>query len=115
MFICITDNFIYKNKSLDKLNKKNNFRFDLQDFKVVGSDYIINCTNKDIEFIQDKNSLYNASLSSLFRKDNSNKFILIFILLLNIVVLLSNCTNQSNNNNIENEVVQEKSVNSFFE
>ena len=64
-------------------------KIDRDEFKVVGPDYIVNMTDADLDFIQDKQKLSQIMFQNFFKQDNSVKvflFINIFLTFLNLFV-----------------------------
>lgn len=60
---------------------------DREEFHVVGSDYVVNLTDSDLEFIQDKHKLSQIMFSNFFKTDNSAKVFAIINIFLTVLIL----------------------------
>ena len=88
MFIVITKNKIYKENKLEDFEKKHKMKFDIDEFKCIGQDHIVQIDNVDnITFLQDKHKIANLMLSSIYRKEKNNNWILYLIALLQLVAI----------------------------
>jgi len=91
MFIVINkDNIIIK-KSLKEINKKLQTEFTREDFKNYNSNFILNCTDEDLDFKRDVHELNKVFVSKLYKKDNSNliNYAFFVIMLLLLVITMS--------------------------
>lgn len=78
-----------KSKKEIEAHPKIKGKIDFDELKAFGPDYIINMSDADIDFIQDKRKLSMIMFQNFFRKDNSVKvflFINIFLTFLNLFV-----------------------------
>ena len=62
-------------------------KIDRDEFQVIGPDYVINLTDADLEFIQDKHKLSQIMFSNFFKQDNSAKVFSILNIVLTALVL----------------------------
>lgn len=65
-------------------------KLDFDEMKAYGPDYVINMTDADIDFIQDKRKLSMIMFQNFFRKDNSVKvfcIVNVFMAFLNIILI----------------------------
>lgn len=62
-------------------------QLDREEFHVVGADYVVNLTDSDLEFIQDKHKLSQIMFSNFFKQDNSAKVFSIVNIILTVLVL----------------------------
>lgn len=69
MFIVITPNKIYMDKTLKGLNHKIGGLMDFDEFTSVGTDMICNLTMSDLDFVQDKRKLSSIMFGNFFKKD----------------------------------------------
>lgn len=60
---------------------------DRDEFRVVGADYVINLTDTDLDFIQDKHKLSQIMFSNFFKQDNSAKVFSILNIILTALIL----------------------------
>lgn len=64
-------------------------RIDYDELNVFGSDYVVNMTERDIDFVQDKQKISQIMFQNFFKQDNSVKvfvIINIFLTFLNLFV-----------------------------
>jgi hypothetical protein len=88
LYIAVTDNKIFIEKSLNSLNTKLDGKLTSDDFRIINNDCIVNISRADLDFIQDKRTISKMLMSSFFRKDNTVKMICIFIMILNLLILM---------------------------
>lgn len=62
-------------------------KIDRDEFNVVGPDYVVNLTDSDLEFIQDKHKLSQIMFSNFFKTDNSAKVFMILNIFLTAIIL----------------------------
>lgn len=65
-------------------------KIDFDEINAYGPDYVVNMTDDDIDFIQDKKKLSMIMFQNFFRKDNSTKIFVIinlFLTFLNIIFI----------------------------
>ena len=62
-------------------------KIDRDEFQVVGPDYVINLTDSDLEFIQDKHKLSQIMFNNFFKTDNSAKVFTIINIILTALIL----------------------------
>lgn len=74
-----TNQFIKGNVSKGKIDR--------DEFQVVGPDYVINLTDSDLEFIQDKHKLSQIMFNNFFKTDNSAKVFTIINIILTAFIL----------------------------
>lgn len=88
MIYVITSTGVYSSDKLEKINTRLNAQIDKDELHYFGSDQIVNLTNQDIDFVQDKRKLSKIMFGNFFVKDNSAKIfgilnaILIFLVLI---------------------------------
>ena len=85
MYYVITKQGILANKTINGLNKKHKTAFEQAEFYSLGKDFIVQITDEDFSFLQDKKRIQNIAISKLFKKDNTNRFLLLGILILSIL------------------------------
>lgn len=88
MFYVITDNKVYSSSNLDKLNRKNHLKFDFNDFRAHGNDYVVCLSTKDIEFVQDCSKLSNIAMSKLFKADTLPKILLYVLIVMTFITMV---------------------------
>ncbi|NMB98226.1 MAG: hypothetical protein GYA02_16735 [Clostridiaceae bacterium] len=88
MYIVITPNGVYRNKSLKKINKLLKSNVEELEMKQVGKDKVINLTEIDIDFVQDKARMAAIPIKRLYKSDNSQKYIMYAILLIQFILLV---------------------------
>lgn len=88
MIYVVTSTGVYSSDKLDKLNNKLNIQIDRDELHYFGADQVVNLTNQDIDFVQDKRKLSKIMFGNFFVKDNSAKVfgilnaVLIFLVLI---------------------------------
>lgn len=88
MYFVITDSKIHYAKSLKALSRTFDGQLDPDEFKAVGSDWIIKLTNDDLDFIRDKKKLSAILFGNFFRKDKTVMWITLAVLLLVLVLFV---------------------------
>ena len=88
MYFVITENTIYRNNTLKGLNRKMKSAMEQEEFVSVGKDFIIQLSNTDIQFVQDKKRLQSVAINKLFKKSNTDKIILVIILIISAVTMI---------------------------
>ncbi len=86
MYIALTKNKIYQSQNLKFLNKKMKANFEQEEFYAIGKDYIVNLDEHDIRFVQDKKRIQSIAINKLFKKNSTERLLLIAILILTIAV-----------------------------
>lgn len=96
MFYVITKFGVVTGKTLNDI-RTNQFirgsvskgKIDRDEFQVIGPDYVINMTDADLDFVQDKHKISQIMFQNFFKQDNSVKvflFLNIFLTFLNLFV-----------------------------
>ena len=85
-YYVVTDNDIFTFRNLKKLNNSLKTQFDINDFKRLGSDYILFCSDVDIVYQRDLHYLSQIPIQNLYRTD---KRPLLFSILTFVFVLIS--------------------------
>lgn len=93
---------VAKKKSELQSNTKIRGLLDHDEFISVGPDYVINLTDSDIDFIQDKRKLSQIMFSGFFRKDNSVKVLVIVNIILTALIFFQ----QPGQNDILNQLLE---------
>ncbi|NLK71842.1 MAG: hypothetical protein GX285_02330 [Clostridiales bacterium] len=88
MFYAITKNELYTGKTLKDINKKLNAILDVNEFRRLGNNYIINLTDDDINFIQDTKKMSKIMVQNLFKKSDSTSWLIYIIIGLQLILLL---------------------------
>lgn len=88
MYYVIKPSGVVSASSLTKINLKLNAKMSDDEFTIVGGDFVAKLTDVDIDFVRDKHKMENLLFTGFFKKDNSVKFMTLFILILNFVQLL---------------------------
>lgn len=86
MFYVIKRSGVTSGKSVADVNKKLNSHFDVDEFNVVGADFVVNVDDTDLEFVRDKQKMENLLFSGFFKKDNSLKYICLCMLIMVAVI-----------------------------
>lgn len=89
MYIAITENRVLIESTLIKLNKKHKVKFNDDDFKVKGNDYILTIDNENLSYVKDLDKIASIPIDKLFKKDTSNKMTLYIILAINIIMMIT--------------------------
>ena len=87
MYYVITDRGVFKGKTRKELSLQIKGKFDETEFKPLGPDKVVKVTDADIDFIQDKRVLSQIMFSNFFKKDNSVKVMVFFVLFFEFVIL----------------------------
>lgn len=88
MFYVITTHAIYKGKTVKDVNNQIKGTLDMDEFKQVGPDMIINLTEKDLDFVQDKRKLSTIMFGNFFKKDNTPKILTIINLIFTFLIMV---------------------------
>lgn len=88
MFIVITQNKIYKGKSLKDINRSIHGQMDLDEFHPLGGDYIVNLSLDDLDFVQDKKRLSNIMFGNFFKKDTLTRNLIIVNFIFTFICLI---------------------------
>lgn len=88
MFYAITKNELYIGRTLKDINKKLNAILDINEFRRLGNNYIINLSDDDINFIQDTKKMSKVMVQNLFKKSDSISWILYVIAAMQLILLL---------------------------
>lgn len=81
MYYVITNAGVRSGNNLAQFNRRYHCKMEQDEFTVCGRDFICKQTNQDIDFVQDKLKMENMAFASFFRKDNSVKFMTLFVLI----------------------------------
>lgn len=88
MYYVIKPSGVVSAPTLKLLNKRMGAHFDEDEFKITGKDFIVNMTDVDLDFVQDKHKMENLCFAGFFKKDNSAKYFALINLILTIICLL---------------------------
>ncbi|MEM0174133.1 MAG: hypothetical protein QXI16_06490 [Sulfolobaceae archaeon] len=88
MYIVITPNGVFQGKKLKKINKQLNSKLEDLEFKQVGNDKVTNLTELDIDFVQDKAKIAAIPITRLYKSDNTQKYIMYAILVLQFILIV---------------------------
>ncbi|MCR5189772.1 MAG: hypothetical protein K6C97_12630 [Treponema sp.] len=85
----ITNTGVIQSDKLDKINKHLDASIEADELKFFGSDQVINMTNSDIDFVQDKKKLSKIMFGNFFVKDKTpTLFGMIEIVMLFLILVL---------------------------
>lgn len=89
MFYLITKQGVISGRTKKEVqsNVKIRGHIDYDEMKVFGPDYVINLTESDIDFIQDKRKLSQIMFNGFFKADNSVKVFTIINIILTTLIL----------------------------
>jgi hypothetical protein len=87
MFIVITPSKIFTAKTLDGINKQIHSQIDMDEFKSIGGDLIVNMSSADLDFVQDKRKLSSIMFGNFFKKDNTARNLIIINLIFTFIIL----------------------------
>ena len=94
MYYAITKFGVVTGKTLGEVRSNQFIRgnyskgqLDREEFHVIGPDYVVNLTDSDLEFIQDKHKRSQIMFSNFFKQDNSAKVFSILNIILTALVL----------------------------
>lgn len=88
MYYVIAPSGVVSANTLKALNVKMNSKIEQSEFTIVGKDFVTKMGIEDIDFVQDKHKMENLCFASFFRKDNSVKFMSLFLLIMNFIQLI---------------------------
>ncbi|MEM0173932.1 MAG: hypothetical protein QXI16_05450 [Sulfolobaceae archaeon] len=88
MFYVITKNDLIIGKTIKEINKKMNAILDVNEFRRLGNNYIINLSDDDINFIQDTKKMSKIMVQNLFKKSDSMSWIIYIIAAMQLILLL---------------------------
>lgn len=88
MYYVITPSGVTYANTLKALNVKMNSKLEQSEFTITGKDFVTKMNIEDIDFVQDKHKMENLCFASFFRKDNSVKFMSLFLLIMNFIQLI---------------------------
>ncbi len=74
MYYVLTKNRIYKGKSTNDINHQLGGMLDEDEFKQIGPDMIVNLSESDIDFVQDKKKLSSIMFGNFLRKTRHLKY-----------------------------------------
>ena len=89
MFIVINKDNITIKKTLKQLNKKLKTAFNKEDFKNYNNNYVLNCSDNDLDFKRDVNEISRIFVSKLYKKDLSNLIMYGFFAITIIMLLIT--------------------------
>lgn len=87
MIYMITDRGVLTGKNFKDFNNKHHVLLEESECVPFGADLVVNTTNADIDFLQDKARISNILFGNFFRKDNSAKIFAIINLVLTCMIL----------------------------
>lgn len=87
MYYAITKKGVKTGITLPMLNKKLDAQLSEEEFRREGNDRVIQLTDSDLQFIQDKKTMSKIPIKSLYKKGDNN-LILYIILALNFIILV---------------------------
>ena len=88
MFYVVTQNKIYKGKTLKEVNKAINGQIDLDEFHPVGTDLIVHLSASDLDFVQDKRKLSSIMFGNFFKKDTLTRNLIIVNLIFTFICMV---------------------------
>lgn len=88
MYYVIKNSGVVSAPTLKAINVRLNAKFTEDEFAVIGKDFVVKCTDTDIDFVQDKHKMENILFSGFFKKDNSLKFICLFNLIFTFILMI---------------------------
>lgn len=69
MFIVLTSHKAYCEDKLEAINKKLDAKFNLEEFKMCGPDYVLQLDDVDLEFVRDKKRMSSIFFGNFFKRD----------------------------------------------
>jgi hypothetical protein len=81
-YVVITKNKLHVAKSLKEINKQAKGMIEDEEFKAIGEDFIINLSDDDINFVQDKKRMSNIPWQSMISKDKTLNYLLYVVIVL---------------------------------
>lgn len=87
MIYCITDRGVLTGRNFKDFNNKHHMLLEETECVAVGADLVCNCTDADIDFLQDKAKVSNIMFGNFFRKDNSVKIFAVINLVFTCMIL----------------------------
>ena len=88
MYYVITKNGVISSPTLEKINIRMDAKFEDVEFKALGADRVVNMSDEDIEFVQDKKRMSAIAFQNFFRKDTSPTFHFIIQILLLFIIMV---------------------------
>lgn len=85
MFVVVTPRRVVTASSLRKINKKLNSKIELTDFKSAGTDFIVNLTDTDLDFVRDMKAMASIPIRNLYKKDNTVLILCVLNLLMTFI------------------------------
>lgn len=87
-YYVLTDTGVLTSSSLQLLNRKLKTKLEAAEMISCGADKVIKLTGADLEFLQDKKRLEAIPIGNLYKTDGMQKYIMIFILILQFITLV---------------------------
>jgi hypothetical protein len=84
----ITDAGVRTGKNFKEFNNKYHVLLEESECVPCGGDFVVNCTGRDLDFLQDKARVSNIMFGNFFRKDNSAKVFGVVNIILTFLVLV---------------------------
>jgi hypothetical protein len=88
MIYQITDSGVRTGKNFKDFNNKYHVLLEPSECCPCGGDFVVYCTNQDLDFLQDKARVSNIMFGNFFRKDNSAKVFAVINIILTFLVLI---------------------------
>lgn len=88
MYYVITKSRIYRSKTIKEMNHQLDGLLDENEYCQIGGDFIVNLSDNDMDFVQDKKKLSSIMFGNFFKKDNTPKIIAIVNLVFTLLILI---------------------------
>ncbi len=89
IYIVINNDNVTIKKNIKQINKKLKSSFKKEDFKNLNNNYIMNITDKDLDYKRDVHELNRVFVQKLYKKDGSNLINYAFYVIILIMLLIT--------------------------
>lgn len=89
MIYQITDAGVRSARTFKEFNNKYHVLLEPTECTPCGPDYVVSCTNQDLDFLMDKARVSNIMFGNFFRKDNSAKVFGVVNIILTALILFT--------------------------
>jgi len=88
MYVVVTDKECVVSRSLKQLNQKMSTQFVDNNFRQLGNNKFIHCSNEDFEFVKDLKIMSSIPMKLLYKKDNMLLYLIIVNMLMTFILMV---------------------------
>lgn len=88
MYYVLTKTRIVKGKTTKEINSQLDALLEESEYVQLGADMIINLSETDLDFVQDKKKLSSIMFGNFFKKDNTPKIVAIINLVVTFIIMM---------------------------